>query len=93
MLCLILVLYLVSFVLPVISESAPHSEYGPNFSGTLGWQVFVSLAAVMWIPLFGLPALVWLDSTVLNNVAALGADIYDLGALTLNDSTVGVVGP
>jgi hypothetical protein len=60
MLWLILVLYLVSFLLPVISESAPHSEYGPNFSGTLGWQVFVSLAAVMWIPLFGLPALVWL---------------------------------
>jgi polymorphic membrane protein len=33
------------------------------------------------------------DSTVLNNVAALGADIYDLGVLTLADSTVGVIGP
>jgi hypothetical protein len=33
------------------------------------------------------------DSTVLKNVAALGADIYNLGALTLNDSTVGVIGP
>jgi hypothetical protein len=33
------------------------------------------------------------DSTVLNNVASLGADIYNLGALTLNDSTVGVIGP
>jgi predicted outer membrane repeat protein len=33
------------------------------------------------------------DSTVLNNVASLGADIYNLGALTLNDSTVGILGP
>ena len=40
MLCLILVLYLVSFVLPVISESAPHSEYGPNFSGTHSKEIF-----------------------------------------------------
>ena len=33
------------------------------------------------------------DSTVLNNVAPSGADIYNLGALTLDDSTVGVIGP
>jgi hypothetical protein len=33
------------------------------------------------------------DSTFLNNVAPLGADIYNLGALTLNDCTVGVIGP
>jgi hypothetical protein len=33
------------------------------------------------------------DSTVLNNVAPLGADLYNLGALTLDDSTVGVIGP
>ncbi len=33
------------------------------------------------------------DSTVLDNVAPLGADIYDLGALILDDSTVGVIGP
>jgi predicted outer membrane repeat protein len=32
-------------------------------------------------------------STVLNNVAPLGADIYNLGALTLVGGTVGVVGP
>jgi predicted outer membrane repeat protein len=31
------------------------------------------------------------DSTVLHNVALLGADICNLGALTLNDSTVGVL--
>jgi hypothetical protein len=33
------------------------------------------------------------DSTALNNVAPLGADLYNLGALTLDDSTVGVMGP
>jgi hypothetical protein len=33
------------------------------------------------------------DSTVLNNVAPLGADLYNLGALTLDDNTVGVLGP
>jgi hypothetical protein len=30
---------------------------------------------------------------VLNNVAPSGADVYNLGALTLDDSTVGVLGP
>jgi hypothetical protein len=33
------------------------------------------------------------DSSVLNNVALLGADLYNLGALALDDSTVGVIGP
>jgi hypothetical protein len=33
------------------------------------------------------------DSTVLDNLAAPGADIYNLGALTLDDSIVGVFGP
>jgi hypothetical protein len=33
------------------------------------------------------------DSTALHNVAPLGADLYNLGALTLDDSTVGVLGP
>jgi hypothetical protein len=33
------------------------------------------------------------DSTVLDNSAAFGADIYNLGALTLDDSNVGVLGP
>jgi hypothetical protein len=33
------------------------------------------------------------DSTVLSNVAPLGADLYNLGSATLNDSTVGVIGP
>jgi predicted outer membrane repeat protein len=33
------------------------------------------------------------DSTVLGNTAPSGADLYSLGALTLDDSTVGVIGP
>ena len=33
------------------------------------------------------------DSVVCSNVAPLGADLYNLGVTTLNDSTVGVIGP
>jgi hypothetical protein len=33
------------------------------------------------------------DSVVLNNTAPQGADLYNLGNATLNDSTVGVIGP
>jgi len=33
------------------------------------------------------------DSTVLNNLAALGADIYNLGVMTLNAINIGVIGP
>jgi hypothetical protein len=33
------------------------------------------------------------DSSVLNDSAPLGADLYNLGALTLKDSMVGVLGP
>jgi predicted outer membrane repeat protein len=33
------------------------------------------------------------DSVVLSNFALLGADLYNLGKLTLNDSAVGVIGP
>jgi hypothetical protein len=33
-----------------------------------------------------------MDSTVLNNAAPSGADIYNLGVLTLEDTTVGVIG-
>jgi hypothetical protein len=32
-------------------------------------------------------------STVLNNLAPLGADLYNLGVVTLDDSTIGVIGP
>src|SRR5262249_45452892 len=33
------------------------------------------------------------DSGVSGNVAPSGADVYNLGALALNDSTVGLIGP
>jgi hypothetical protein len=33
------------------------------------------------------------DSTVLGNTAPSGADVYSLGVLSLDDSTVGVLGP
>jgi hypothetical protein len=33
------------------------------------------------------------DSVVRHNTAPLGADLYNLGAATLNDSDVCVIGP
>jgi hypothetical protein len=33
------------------------------------------------------------DSAVLSNIASSGADLYNLGVVTLNDSTIGVIGP
>ena len=33
------------------------------------------------------------DSTVCSNIAALGADLYNLGVVTINDSDVCVIGP
>ena len=59
----------------------------PNFSGNTagsdGGGVFNGASGTLTVK----------DSTVLNNVAPSGADIYNLGALTLDDSTVGVLGP
>jgi hypothetical protein len=33
------------------------------------------------------------DSSALCNTAPAGADLYNLGVVTLNDSTVGLIGP
>jgi hypothetical protein len=54
-----------------------------NTAGSKGGGIFNGAAA----------ALVVKDSAVLHNVAPGGADIYNLGVLTLDDSTVGVIGP
>jgi predicted outer membrane repeat protein len=54
-----------------------------NSAGSAGGGIF--------IPALGMLTLK--DSTVLHNVAPSGADVYNLGALTLDDSTVGVLGP
>ena len=54
-----------------------------NSAGSAGGGIFNGSSGTLTVK----------DSAVLKNVAPLGADIYNLGALTLNDSTVGVIGP
>jgi len=59
------------------------STLSGNTAGSAGGGIFNAASGTLAVK----------DSTVFNNVAPLGADIYNLGALTLDDSTVGVVGP
>jgi hypothetical protein len=54
-----------------------------NTAGSAGGGIFNDASGAVTID----------DSIVLNNTAPLGADVFNLGALTLNDSTVGVLGP
>jgi predicted outer membrane repeat protein len=59
------------------------STLSGNIAGSAGGGLFNAASGTLAVK----------DSTVLNNVAPLGADLYNLGAATLNDSTVGVIGP
>jgi hypothetical protein len=59
------------------------STLSGNTAGSSGGGVFNAASGTLSVK----------DSTVLKNVAPVGADIYNLGALTQDDSTVGVVGP
>jgi hypothetical protein len=54
-----------------------------NTAGSAGGGIFNGASGALAVK----------DSTVLHNVAPLGADLYNLGALALDDSTVGVIGP
>jgi hypothetical protein len=54
-----------------------------NSAGSAGGGIFNGASGTLTVK----------DSTVLNNVAPLGADFYNLGALTLDDSTIGILGP
>ncbi len=54
-----------------------------NTAGSEGGGVFNGASGVLTIK----------DSSVLGNSAPSGAHLYNLGAVTLNDSTVGVIGP
>jgi len=54
-----------------------------NSAGSKGGGIFNAASGALAVK----------DSTVLNNVAPLAADIYNLGAMTLDDSTVGAIGP
>jgi predicted outer membrane repeat protein len=54
-----------------------------NSAGSAGGGIFNGASGTLAVK----------DGTVLSNAAPTGADIYNLGALTLDDSTVGVLGP
>jgi predicted outer membrane repeat protein len=54
-----------------------------NIAGSAGGGIFNGASGTLAVK----------DNTVLSNVAPLGADLSNLGALTLDDSTVGVLGP
>jgi hypothetical protein len=54
-----------------------------NTAGSKGGGIFNAASGAVTIA----------DSVVLNNLAPLGADLYNLGSATVNDSTVGVIGP
>jgi predicted outer membrane repeat protein len=59
------------------------STLSGNTAGSAGGGIFNAASGTVAID----------DSSVLNNTALLGADVFNLGALTLNDSTVGIIGP
>jgi hypothetical protein len=59
------------------------SSFAGNAAGSDGGGIFNGSSGTLAVK----------DSTVLHNVAPSGADFYNLGALSLDDSTVGVVGP
>jgi predicted outer membrane repeat protein len=59
------------------------STLSGNTAGSAGGGIFNGASGTLAVK----------DSTMTNNVAPSGADIYNLGGLTLDDSTVGVIGP
>lgn len=65
------------------TATVQQSALSGNFAGTEGGGIFIAVSGTVTAK----------DSAVLHNLALIGADIYYLGALTLDDSTVGVIGP
>jgi predicted outer membrane repeat protein len=65
------------------TATVQQSTLSANTAGSNGGGVFNGASGTLAVR----------DSTVLGNSAPSGADIYNLGALTLDDSTVGVTGP
>jgi predicted outer membrane repeat protein len=59
------------------------STLSGNSAGSAGGGIFNGASATLTID----------DSLVWDNLALLGADLYNLGKAALHDSTVGVIGP
>jgi predicted outer membrane repeat protein len=65
------------------TATVQQSTLSGNTAGADGGGIFNGATATLTID----------DSVVWGNLALLGADLYNLGKATLNDSTVGVIGP
>jgi hypothetical protein len=65
------------------TATVQESTLSGNSAGSDGGGIFNGAAATLAID----------DSVVLHNVALVGADLYNLGKATVNDSTVGIIGP
>jgi predicted outer membrane repeat protein len=65
------------------TATVQQSTLSGNSAGSNGGGIFNAASGTLAVK----------DSTVLKNVALLGGDIYNLGALSQDDSTVGVIGP
>jgi predicted outer membrane repeat protein len=59
------------------------STLSGNAAGSAGGGIFNGASGTLAVK----------DSTVLGNAAPGGADLYTLGSLALDDSTVGLIGP
>jgi predicted outer membrane repeat protein len=65
------------------TATVQQSTLSSNTAGSDGGGIFNATSGVLTID----------DSSVLFNLALLGADLYNLGHAALNDSTVGVIAP
>jgi hypothetical protein len=65
------------------AATVQQSTVSGNSAGSAGGGIYNAASGTVTVK----------DSSVLNNRAPSGADIYNLGVLTLDDSTVGVIGP
>jgi hypothetical protein len=65
------------------TATVEESTLSGNSAGSAGGGIYNAASGTLLVK----------NSTVLHNVAPSGADIYNLGALTLVGSTVGVIGP
>jgi hypothetical protein len=65
------------------TAAVQQSTLSGNTAGSAGGGIFNGASAALTID----------DSMVCGNIAPLGADLFNLGVATLNDSTVGVISP
>jgi hypothetical protein len=65
------------------TATVEESTVSGNSAGTAGGGIYNAASGTLLVK----------NSTVLHNVAPSGADIYNLGTLTLTGGTIGMIGP